>query len=66
MVANFMVYQEAMTDQPSALNWGKNCLNQNITNHFSKVCWKEKRNPDSKNTLIAQVQYDKKGHLYQL
>ena len=38
--------------------WGKDCLNCNITNHFAKVCQKEKRNPDSANALIAQVQYD--------
>ena len=47
--------------------WGKNCLNCNITNHFAKVCRKERQNPGDANALTAQVQYDQqKRYLYQL
>ena len=41
-----------------------NCLNCNITNHFTKVCPKETRNPDSTNALIAQIQHDQQKDTY--
>ena len=32
--------------------------------HFAKVCPKEKRNPDSTNALIAQIQHDQQKDIY--
>ena len=44
--------------------WGKNYLNCSISNHFAKVCRKDKCNPDSANALIAHVFYDQQKDTY--
>ena len=55
------VSNDQLTKYPA---WGNNCLNWNITNHFAKVCKKEKRNLDGANALLAQVQYDQQKDTY--